>query len=37
LSANKSKDLGVYIVYVKADGSLSDTSNAYFKQFLYNQ
>jgi thiamine biosynthesis lipoprotein len=36
LSANKSKDLGVYIVYVKADGSLSDTSNAYFKQFLYN-
>lgn len=37
LLANQSKDLGVYIVYVNKDGSFSDTSNAYFKQFLFHQ
>ena len=37
LLANQSSDLGVYIVYVNADGSFSDTSNAYFKHFLLNQ
>ena len=34
LLANQSKDLGVHIVYVNADGSFSDTANAYFKRFL---
>ena len=34
LLANQSSDLGVYIVYVNADGSFSDTSNAYFRRFL---
>ena len=37
LLANQSKDLGLYIVYVKADGSLSDTANAIFKHYLINQ
>lgn len=32
--ANQTKDLGIYIAYVNADGSLTDTSNAYFKRFL---
>jgi thiamine biosynthesis lipoprotein len=34
--ANQADDLGVYIVYVNANGSLTDTSNAYFKRFLIN-
>jgi thiamine biosynthesis lipoprotein len=32
--ANQSKDLGVHIVYVKADGSIADTANDYFNRFL---
>jgi thiamine biosynthesis lipoprotein len=35
--ANQTKDLGIYIAYVNADGSLTDTSNAYFKRFLLQQ
>lgn len=35
--ANQSKDLGLYIVYVNKSGTLSDTSNTYFKRFLLNQ
>ena len=35
--ANQIKDLGIYILYVKPDGSFSDTSNAYFKRFLFYQ
>lgn len=35
--ASQSKDLGLYIIYVNADGSFSDTSNAYFNQFLLQQ
>lgn len=35
--ANQSEDLGIYIAYVNADGSLTDTSNAYFKRFLLQQ
>ena len=34
LIANQTSDLGVYMVYVNADGSFSDTSNAYFKRFI---
>lgn len=37
LLSNRSSDLGLYIVFVNADGSLSDTSNAYFKSFLLPQ
>jgi thiamine biosynthesis lipoprotein len=37
LLANQSKDLGVYIVYVKADGSIADTANAYFNGFLIHE
>ena len=37
LLANQSRELGLYIVFVNADGSFSDTSNAYFKRFLLNQ
>lgn len=32
--ANQTENLGIYIAYVNADGSLADTSNAYFKRFL---
>lgn len=35
--ANQFEDLGIYIAYVNADGSLTDTSNAYFKRFLLQQ
>ena len=35
--ANQSEDLGIYIAYLNADGSLTDTSNAYFKRFLLQQ
>ena len=35
--ANQTEDLGIYIAYVNADGSLTDTSNAYFKRFLIQQ
>lgn len=35
--ANKTEDLGIFIAYVNADGSLTDTSNAYFKRFLIQQ
>jgi thiamine biosynthesis lipoprotein len=35
--ANQSENIGIYIVYVNADGSLTDTSNAYFKRFLLQE
>ena len=35
--ANQNKDLGVHIVYVKADGSIADTSNAYFNGFIIHE
>jgi thiamine biosynthesis lipoprotein len=35
--ANQSENIGIYIVYVNADGILTDTSNAYFKRFLLQQ
>ena len=37
LLANQSSDLGLYIIFVNADGSFSDTANAYFKRFLIPQ
>ena len=35
--ANQTEDLGIYIEYVNADGSMTDTSNACFKRFLIQQ
>ena len=35
--ANSENCLGLYIVYANKDGSLSDTSNLYFKRFLVHE
>jgi thiamine biosynthesis lipoprotein len=35
--ANSIKDMGLYIVYANKDGSVSDSSNACFKQFIIQQ
>ena len=35
--ANSIKDMGLYIVYANKDGTVSDTSNLCFKQFLIHQ
>ena len=35
--ANSIKNMGLYIVYANKDGTVSDTSNLCFKQFLMHQ
>ncbi len=32
--ANSIKDMGLYIVYTNKDGTVSDTSNLFFKQYV---